>query len=62
MDSGKSTVLIQKDPTKDNAVGNYRLIACYNLPWKLLTGIITVRLYEHPEKQELLPEEQNHVA
>ena len=50
MDSGKSTVLIQKDPTKGNAVGNYRLIACYNLSWKLLTGIITVRLYEHPEK------------
>ena len=31
MDGGKSTVLIQKDPTKGNAVGNYRLIACYNL-------------------------------
>ena len=51
-------LFIQKDPTKGNAVGDYRLIACLDLLWKLLTGIITDELYEHPENQELLPEEQ----
>ena len=35
------TVLIQKDPTKGNVVGNYRFIPCLNLLWKLLTVIIT---------------------
>ena len=34
------TVLIQKDARKGNAVGNYRPIACLNLLWKLLTGIV----------------------
>ena len=52
------TVHIQKDPTKGNAVSNYRPIACLNLLWKLLTGIITDKLYEHLKNQELLPEEQ----
>ena len=31
------TVFIQKDPAKDNAVGNYQPIACLNLLWKLKT-------------------------
>ena len=52
------TVFIQKDPTKGNAVGNYKPIACLNLLWKLLTSIITAKLYEHQENQELLSEEQ----
>ena len=52
------TVLIHKDPTKGNAVGNYRPIACLNLLWKLLTGIITDKLYEHIENQGLLSGEQ----
>ena len=51
-------MLIQKDPTKDNAVGNYRPIACLNVLWKLLTGIITDKLYEHLDNQNLFPEEQ----
>ena len=34
------TVIIQKDPTKGNTVGNYRLIPCFNLLWKLLSVII----------------------
>ena len=53
-----STVLIHKDPTKGNAVGNYRPIACLNLLWKLLTGIKTDKLYEYLEDQDLSPEEQ----
>ena len=33
-------VLIQKHVRKGNVVGNYKPIACLNLLWKLLTGII----------------------
>ena len=51
-------MLIQKNPTKGNAVGNYKPIACLDLLWKLLTGIITEKLYEHLENKDLLPEEQ----
>ena len=40
------SMLILKNPVKGNAVGNYRPIACLILPWKLLTGIITNKLYE----------------
>ena len=50
------TKVIQKHPTKGNAVVNYRSIASLNLLWKLLTGIITDKLYEHLENQDLLPE------
>ena len=52
------SVLIQKDPTKGNVVGNYRPIACLNLLWKLLIGITTDKLYEHITNQDLLAEEQ----
>ena len=52
------TVLIQKDATKGNAVGNYRPIACWNLLWKLMTGIINEKNYDHLNQQNLLPEEQ----
>ena len=52
------TVLDQKDPTKGNALSNYRSIACLNLLSKLLTGILVDKLYEHLENQDLLPEEQ----
>ena len=52
----RQTVLIQKDPTKGNTVGNYRPIACLKLLWKILTGIITDKLIENLENQDLLPE------
>ena len=39
-------------------MGNYRPIACLNLLWKLLTAIISDKLYIHLETQDLLPEEQ----
>ena len=51
--------LTQEYLTKGNAVGNYRPIACLNLLWKLLSGILTDKLYEHLENQNLLSEEQN---
>ena len=52
------TVLMQKDARKGNDVGNYRPIACLNLLWKLLTGIINEKVYKNLNQQNLLPEEQ----
>ena len=52
------TVLIQKDPANRNGVGNYRPIACLNLLWKLKTGTIARKLYQHLENENLIPEEQ----
>ena len=53
------TVLIHKDARKGNAVGNYKAIVCLNLLWKLLTGIINEKVYDHLNQQNLLPEEKN---
>ena len=52
------TVLIQKDKTKGNAASNYRPITCLPLAWKLFTGIIAEKTYEHLKRNFLLPEEQ----
>ena len=52
------TILIQKDYAADNAVGSYQPIACLNLLWKLKTGIIADKLYQHLENKNLLLEEQ----
>ena len=52
------TVFIQKDARKGNAVGNYRPIACLNLLWKLLTGIINEKIDDYLNQQNLLPEGQ----
>ena len=41
------TTLIMKDKTKGPVVGNYRPIACLNLLWKLLTGIMSDETYNH---------------
>ena len=48
------TGLIQKYRTKSNAVGNCRPIAC-----KLLSGIVTNKLYEYLKNQEISPQEKN---
>ena len=52
------TVLIQKDPAKGNAEGNYRTKVCLSLSWKLKTGINAEKLYQHLENESLLLEEQ----
>ena len=52
------TVLIQKDARKGNVVGNYRQIASLNHLWKLLTGIINEKAYNHLNQQKVLPEKQ----
>ena len=57
MTTGK-TVLCQKDPTKGNAVDNYRPISCLPLMWKLMIGIISETVYMFLDENEMLPEEQ----
>ena len=52
------TILIKKDRTQGNVVTNFGPITCLALMWKLFTGIVGVELYEHLDKQNLLPEEQ----
>ena len=36
----RKTVLCQKEPSKGNAVDNYRPMSCLPLMWKLMTGTI----------------------
>ena len=52
------TVLIQKDKEKGNAVNNYRPITWFPIIWKLFTGILADEIYNHLEKEQLLPMEQ----
>ena len=52
------TVLIQKDPTKGTQTSNYRLITCLPIMWKLLTGIMGDKLYQHMESNGLFVDEQ----
>ena len=49
------TVLIQKDPAKGTVAGNYRPIACLPLMWKLLTGTLAGKIYDHLNANSLLP-------
>ena len=51
-------VLIQKDPPTGKAILNYQPKASLNLLWKLKTGIIADKLYQHLENKNLLLEEQ----
>ena len=57
MTHGK-TVLCLKDPSKGNAVDNFRPISCLPLMWKLMTGIIAESMYDYLESERILPEEQ----
>ena len=52
------TILIMKDPAKGNDAGNYRPIACLNLLWKLLSGILSEKTYSFLDINKLLPDEQ----
>ena len=52
------TVLLWKGKSKGSEVSNYRPITCLPLMWKLLTGIVAYEIYNHLEKNGLLPEEQ----
>ena len=55
---GGRTILVMKDSKKGTEVGNYRPIACLNLIWKLLTGIISDKTYDHLEENKLLEEQK----
>ena len=50
------TVLIQKDPTKGTQASNYRPITL--IMWKLLTGIIGEKLFQHRGSNGLFVDEQ----
>ena len=51
-------VLCQKDPSKRNAVVNYRTISCLPLMWKLMTGTIAESIYHFLDVNDKLPVEQ----
>ena len=50
--------MFQKDKRKGNVASNYRPITCLLLMWKLLTGVIADQMYEHLDREKLLPEGQ----
>ena len=52
------TALVQKDPAKGNIASNYRPIACLPLMWKLLTSVLTEKVYTHLAENKILPDEQ----
>ena len=52
------TVLCQKDPSKGNAVDNYRPISCLPLMWKLMTGTIAESIYNFLDANDKLLVEQ----
>ena len=52
------TSLIQKDKNKGIVPSNYRPITCLPIMWKLLTGIISERLYNYLEDTNTLPFQQ----
>ena len=52
------TILCPKDPTIRNAVENFRPITCLLLMWKLFSGVLSEKIYDHLEAEQLFPEEQ----
>ena len=52
------TALVQKDKSKGNGASNYRPITCLPIMWKLLTGIISERLYNYLEETNTIPHQQ----
>ena len=52
------TALAQKDKSKRNSASNYRPITCLPIMWKLLTGIISERLYNYLEDTNTIPHQQ----
>ena len=54
----RRTVLLQKDWSKSNIASNYSPITYLPLVWKLMTGIISNKIYGYLDQQYLAPEEQ----
>ena len=57
MTVGRTSLFI-KDLAKGPVADNYRPIACLPLMWKLLTGILAEKMYDHLDGNNLLPDEQ----
>ena len=55
-------VICQKDPSKGNAVDNYRPILCLPLMWKLMTGTIAERIYNFLDVNDKLPVDKKDVG
>ena len=53
-----NAVLCQKDPEKESAVDNYRPIFSLPLMWKLMTGMLSEKMYNCSERENVLPSEQ----
>jgi hypothetical protein len=52
------TILCLKDPSRGDAVDNFRPICCLPLMWKLMTGVIADSMYDFLEENGILPVEQ----
>ena len=52
------TFLIQKDKSKETVARNYRPITCLPLYWKILTALLTNKIYAFLENNQLLPKKQ----
>ena len=57
MTKGRSA-LVQKDKSKGNVTSNYRPITCLPIMGKLLTAIISERLYNYLEETNTMPHQQ----
>ena len=55
-------VICQKDPSKGNAVDNYRPILCLPLMWKLMTRTIAERIYNFLDVNDKLPVDKKDVG
>ena len=47
-----------KDLSLGNSVENFRPITCLPVLWKIFNGILSEKIYDHLETEELIPEEQ----
>jgi len=52
------TVLIMKDRPKGPIPTNFRPITCLSVIWKLLTAILSKKVYQHLKSEDLIPCEQ----
>lgn len=52
------TVLIMKAQSKGTIPSNYRPITCLSVLWKLLTAILSKKVYKHFKAENLIPSEQ----
>ena len=54
----RKTLLCQKDTAKGSAFDNYRPISCLPLMWKPMTGMLAENMYNHLERENILPSQE----